>query len=185
MRVVAGAYGGRKLIVPKGRDVRPTSDKVRGAIFNALGGVLDFEGLHVLDVFCGTGALGVEALSRGAAHCYFVDKALASLNLAKENVVKLGLEPQASFSIGDARKVHLKVFEPFDLVFLDPPYSQDLIMPSLKHLVDQDFLSDGAICVLESEKGLRLNLDGCFTFIKDKLYGDTLVTFLRYKKSVV
>ena len=72
MRIVAGVYGGRRLQVPKGRDIRPTSDKVRGAIFNTLGGLIDFDGARVLDAFCGTGALGIESLSRGVAHCVFV-----------------------------------------------------------------------------------------------------------------
>ncbi len=91
MRIVAGQYGGRRLEVPKGRDIRPTSDKVRGAIFNALRSRGAVEEARVLDVFCGTGALGLEALSQGAAHCTFMDKARESLELAKRNAQNLGV----------------------------------------------------------------------------------------------
>ena len=185
MRVVAGLYGGRKLQVPKGRDIRPTSDKVRGAIFNTLGSIIRLDGVRVLDAFCGTGALGIEAISRGAAHCVFVDKARVSLDLARENVSVLGIEGQADFKVGDACKVHFKGGDPFDLVFLDPPYKQDMIVPVLEKLVEEEILSDQAVCVLEAEKNAVLDLPRQFELLKDKQYGDTLVCYARYKKSVV
>ena len=184
MRIVAGIYGGRKLRVPKGRDVRPTSDKVRGAIFNTLAGYLDFDGACVLDAFCGTGALGLEALSRGADHCVFVDKAKASLDLARENAGGLGAHDASGFKLGDASKVHLGQGGAFDLVFLAPPYGKGLIEAALENLSRQDVLSDEALIVLESEKGFVLRSHTGFETLKDKLYGDTLVTYLRYKKSV-
>ncbi|MEM7680297.1 MAG: RsmD family RNA methyltransferase, partial [Pseudomonadota bacterium] len=125
MRIVAGLYGGRRLQVPKNRDIRPTSDKVRGAIFNALAsrGVVD--GVRVLDLFCGTGALGLEALSRGAVYCTFVDKVRESLDLAKANTASLGADELAAFLLQDATKIS-DMPEPYDLVFLDPPYGKDL-----------------------------------------------------------
>lgn len=185
MRIVAGIYGGRRLQVPKGRDIRPTSDKVRGAMFNTLnsflGGYVDFDEAHVLDAFCGTGALGLEALSRGAGACVFVDKAKASLDLARENASALGAESVCSFKSSDAAKVHMTRDCAFDLVFLDPPYAKGLIVPALDNLVQQGVLREGAICVLESEKGLVLELPQGFEVLKDKVYGDTGVTYLRYK----
>ena len=184
MRIVAGLYGGRKLRVPKGRDIRPTSDKVRGAIFNTLAGYLDFEGARVLDAFCGTGALGLEALSRGADHCLFIDKAKASLDLARENVGDLGVLDESGFKIGDASRVHLGQGGAFNLVFLDPPYGKGLIAAALENLLRQDVLSDEAVIVLESEKGFVVEPYADFETLKDKLYGDTLVTYLRYRKSV-
>jgi len=179
MRIVAGVYGGRKLQVPKGRDVRPTSDKVRGAIFNTLGGYLDFDGAYVLDAFCGTGALGLEALSRGAWHCTFIDKARSSLDLAKQNAQDFGAIEHCAFKVADAGKVHLN--RQFDLLFLDPPYRQGLIDVALAHLVQQGALREGAICVLESEKRAEIDFPEGLEFFKDKDYGDTRVTYLRYK----
>jgi len=179
MRIVAGLYGGRRLQVPKGRDVRPTSDKVRGAIFNTLGGHVDFDECCVLDAFCGTGALGFEALSRGAEHCLFIDKARDSLDLAKSNAKDLDVFDQSSFKIGDARSVHLN--RKYDLIFLDPPYLQGLISLALQNLVSQDALPSGAVCVLESERRANIHLPDGFERIKDKEYGDTMVTYIRYK----
>ncbi|NCT40175.1 MAG: 16S rRNA (guanine(966)-N(2))-methyltransferase RsmD [Alphaproteobacteria bacterium] len=184
MRVVSGVHGGRKLNVPKGRDIRPTSDKVRGAIFNTLSGYCDFHEAFVLDAFCGTGALGIEALSRGASHCVFVDKARASLDLARQNVGMLGLEGESVFKLADAQKVHFGARDPFDLVFLDPPYRQGLAIACLDHLGRSDILREGAVCVLETERGADVSAPAQFEMLKDKLYGDTLVTYLRYSQSV-
>ncbi|MFK7839441.1 MAG: 16S rRNA (guanine(966)-N(2))-methyltransferase RsmD [Bdellovibrionales bacterium] len=184
MRVVAGELGGRRLNVLEGRDIRPTSDKVRGAVFNALIGLIEIESVFVLDLFCGTGALGIEALSRGALHCVFVDQARSSLNLARQNVATLGVEEQSDFILSDAKKVHFSDVQRFDLVFLDPPYNKDLILPCLDCLGASDALNDGAVCVLESEAMFQYK--GCqhFEMIKSKVYGDTLITYLRYRKSV-
>ena len=181
MRIVAGLYGGRRLLVPKGRDVRPTSDKVRGAMFNTLSGYLDFDGVHVLDAFCGTGALGLEAISRGAGDVVFIDKARESLALARENVEALGVSGQAVFKSGDALTAHLNPPSTFDLVFLDPPYRQGMIEKTLQNLALQDVLADGAICVLESEKAHDPVLPSGFVLLKDKAYGDTRVSYVCYK----
>lgn len=180
MRIVAGIYGGRRLHVSKGRDIRPTSDKVRGAIFNTLGGYIDFQGAQVLDAFCGTGALGLEALSRGAEHCTFIDKARTSLDLAKGNAADLGAEGASTFKIGDASKVSLS--GAYSLVFLDPPYAKGLVQQALDNL--RPVMADEAICVVESEKALDLGIDQDFELLKEKIYGDTKVLYLRYMKSV-
>ncbi len=179
MRIIAGRYGGRRLSVPKGRDIRPTSDKVRGAIFNTLGGMLDLEDVNVLDVFCGTGALGLEALSRGAVQITFIDKHKASLGLARENAQCLDVMEQCRFQLGDAKTVQLN--QEFDLIFLDPPYAQDLVVPVLNNLIARDVLKTGSICVIETEKHASLDLNDCFEVLKAKEYGDTLVTYLRYR----
>lgn len=109
MRIISGKYGGRRLDVPKGRDIRPTSDKVRGSIFNALISRADIEGTQVMDLFCGTGALGLEALSRGAERCLFVDKAKDSLTLARQNAADLDEEIQADFILSDATKLRPRI----------------------------------------------------------------------------
>jgi len=181
MRIVAGLYGGRRLSVPKGRDVRPTSDKVRGAMFNTLNGYIDFNGARVLDAFCGTGALGLEAVSRGASHVLFWDKSKDSIGLARDNSESLGVVEQCVFKVCDASKVHLNRGAAFDLVFLDPPYYKGFVDLTLKNLLDQGAFASGAICVLETEKHLAIHVPQGFEVLKDKQYGDTHVTYLRYK----
>ena len=126
MRIVSGIYGGRKLQVPRGKDIRPTSDKVRGAMFNVLRGFDAVDGSRVLDAFCGSGALGLEALSQGAAHVTFCDKSRVSLDLAKENAGALGCAEHSDFILKDALKIDAEA-GPYDLAFLDPPYGQNLI----------------------------------------------------------
>src|SRR5688572_13274239 len=125
MRVVRGSLGGRVLRAPPGADTRPTSEKVREAIFNILP---DVEGMNVLDLFAGSGALGIEALSRGAAHATFVDQGKTALAVVRENLKTLGLEARATVLPGDAvghagRHVPRS---PWQLVFIDPPYKSDL-----------------------------------------------------------
>ncbi|HVY44643.1 MAG TPA: 16S rRNA (guanine(966)-N(2))-methyltransferase RsmD, partial [Minicystis sp.] len=124
MRVIAGALGGRRLVAPPGRATRPTSDRVREAVFSALG---DVEGAVVLDLFAGTGALGIEALSRGAAHATFVENARASLAALRENLAALGLGATSSvIAQPAARAVASLAGAPgpaFDLVLVDPPYA--------------------------------------------------------------
>ena len=100
MRIVAGQWGGRRLIEPRGRDIRPTSDKVRGAVFNMLRGYGAVEGACVLDAFCGSGALGLEALSQGAHSCVFADKDRASLDLARRNVAQFDAQEMCEFNHG-------------------------------------------------------------------------------------
>jgi 16S rRNA (guanine966-N2)-methyltransferase len=169
MRVVAGAFKGRTLHAPRGRAVRPTSDKVRGAIFNVLG---DIEGLRVLDLFAGTGALGIEALSRGAADVAFVDTEPAP---AQRNLDAIGIEARVHrrdvlqwLEQSDAR---------FDLVFADPPYSS---APSLGQRLTEllpAVLSKNARIVTESDKRAPLDLGFPLEFERD--YGDTRIRIHR------
>lgn len=176
MRIVGGEHSGRKLAVPKGRDIRPTSDKIRGAIFNALAARGAIEDAHVLDCFCGTGALGLEALSRGAVHATFWDQDAASLALAKENAQSLNVMEQSAFQKRDATKSSAS--NPnieYSLVFLDPPYRKNLIHKTLQSLSESHSLSPDVILVLEMEKGHDPNLGTSFTVLFDKNYGDTRV----------
>ncbi len=181
MRIISGKYGGRRLDVPKGRDIRPTSDKVRGSIFNALISRADIEGAYVMDLYCGTGALGLEALSRGAEHCLFIDKAKESLNLARQNAHDLGTDEKTDFILSDATKLRPRStgVRACDLFFCDPPYRMDLITPSLQGLLDGDWLADDAIGVLEAEKGWSINIPPAFEIITEKTYGDTCVVYVR------
>jgi len=138
LRVVAGALGGRRLTAPRGLETRPTSDRVREALFSALG---DLAGARVLDLFAGTGALGIEALSRGATHAIFVENARAALAALRENLATLDLtartriiaQPVASAvaALGGARARSPNVNGPFDLVFVDPPYAVVASLPPI------------------------------------------------------
>jgi 16S rRNA (guanine966-N2)-methyltransferase len=179
MRIVAGIYGGRRLIAPKNDSVRPTSDKVRGAIFNSLNSLGVIDGANVLDGFCGSGALGLEALSRGAASCLFVDSAKSSLMLAKENAQILGAAA-AQFLLMDMTRFEppVNAVIPYDLVFLDPPYRKNLESAVIARLIEKNLLSDSAVIVVESAKEDAPAGHGAFSVQSTKIYGDTRVTFL-------
>ncbi len=182
MRIVSGKYGGRRLEAPKGRDVRPTSDKIRGAIFNSLrsrGAVVD---AVVLDVFCGTGALGLEALSQGALWCTFVDKSRESLLATHNNINVLGIHSDA---VRVLKKDGLKLgacpedISPATLAFLDPPYHKNLISEVLPILKEGGWLAEAAVIVCESEKAYSVDLRDMFSVLDERVYGDTKIGFLQ------
>lgn len=191
MRITGGQLRGRTLSPPKDNKIRPTSDKVRAAIFNALGSRIDFNGLRVLDAFCGTGALGLEALSRGAAHAVFRDISPNSLKLTRANVTHLGLDARATFELDDSAKPMPPCAQKsktlaFDLVFIDPPYRKDLIVPLCRSLITHNSLNPGGLMIIESEKDLDLETlthpsadqNSVITHIVfDKTYGDTRIRF--------
>jgi 16S rRNA (guanine966-N2)-methyltransferase len=177
MRIVSGLHRGRPLKTPRGADIRPTSDKVRQALFNALRHRGAVEDAVVLDAFCGTGAMGLEALSQGAAHCVFMDLARSSLDLARQNVALLKEEARSAFILKDATKPGQKPegVPPATLLFLDPPYHKNLVPQAFKALLDHGWLAAGCLVVAEAEKDADLSgLPECVEF--ERSYGDTLVT---------
>ena len=123
MRVVAGTLGGRKLVSPNGTSTRPTTDRVREAVFNALGSAGLLDGALVADLYAGTGAVGIEALSRGAAHCTFVERDRTALGALEENLDNLGLTDRSRVMRGDATQIAATL--DVDIVFADPPYDFD------------------------------------------------------------
>ena len=145
MRVITGKYRGRKLLEPVGKDVRPTTDQVKEALFNII--QFDVEGRKVLDLFAGTGQLGIEALSRGAAECVFVDSSRDSVRLVQENLRRCGLTARVvqCDSLG-----FLRSGEKFDLVFIDPPYGSGLDAQAMEAVKAFDILSKGGIMICES-----------------------------------
>jgi len=145
MRVITGICRGRKLLEPVGKDVRPTTDQVKEALFNIV--QFDVEGRKVLDLFAGTGQLGIEALSRGAAECTFIDSARDSIRLVQENLRRCGLTARVlqCDALG-----FLKIREKFDLIFLDPPYGTGLDAKAMEAVKEFDILSKGGIMVCES-----------------------------------
>ncbi len=146
MRIVGGSRKGARIFAPKGRDTRPTSDRVREAVFGILGSV---DGLTVLDLFAGSGALGLEALSRGAASATFVESDPAALEAIERNLAKLELE-DARVVRSDAMKHLARTPERYDVVFLDPPYEmvESLRMPLAEHL--PRVLAEGGLVVFET-----------------------------------
>jgi 16S rRNA (guanine966-N2)-methyltransferase len=174
VRVVAGAYGGRRLQAPKGDATRPTTDRVREAVFSTLG---DLEGERVLDLFAGSGALGIEALSRGAEHALFVERARPALVVLRANLDALGLAPpRATVRAGDALAALRDApgtAGAYDLVFLDPPYRQAAgLGPGLSERL-APALAPSARVVTESDRRTPLELD--LPLVHERRYGDTLI----------
>jgi 16S rRNA (guanine966-N2)-methyltransferase len=174
MRIVAGTVGGRVLRAPPGADTRPTSERVREAIFNILP---DVEGMQVLDLFAGSGALGIEALSRGAAHATFVDQGKAALTAVRGNVRELGLESRATVLSGDAVALAARHVprSPWQLVFIDPPYRSDLAVRSATALAH---LAEDVVVVIEHDRrNVPPDEVGSLLRTDQRRYGDTLVSF--------
>ncbi len=181
MRVVAGDLGGRRLTVPTGRDTRPTTDRVREAIFSIIG---DVEGLDVLDVFAGSGALGIEALSRGAASATFIDRSSGALASLRSNLAQLGLESRATVVPRDWRAAlaaERSQGKAYGLCLIDPPYSVlPRIAEDLSAVVAQ-LVSPGSTVVIESDArtGLIPFTELGLTDRTDRTYGGTRVTIIR------
>ncbi len=180
MRIVAGAWRGRTLAVPAGQATRPTADRVRQALFDMLmhapwGGRALLEGAQVLDGFAGTGALGLEALSRGAAHATFVEKDRAALAVLRANVAACRAEARCSVVAGDV--LALPVGPACGLVFLDPPYGQDLVPRALAALRVAGRVAAGAVVVAET--GRDEARPGPEAVLADRTHGAARVTVWR------
>lgn len=184
MRIVAGRFRGRALQAPDDMSIRPTSDRVRESIFNILlHGVADFSlaGARVIDLFAGTGALGIEAVSRGAKYCLFVEDAPEARALIRKNVEALGLTGETRIFRRDATDLGpAGNMEPYSLAFLDPPYGKGLGEKALAILAEGKWLTPGAVLVLEERAGLAVGIPAAFTVVDVRTYGDTDIRFLRY-----
>jgi 16S rRNA (guanine966-N2)-methyltransferase len=185
MRIVAGKFRGRALAQPDLDGLRPTADKVRESVFNILAhGIADFElaGARVIDLFAGTGALGLEALSRGAAYCLFIEEAAEARALIRRNVEAFGLTGESKIFRRDATGLgpagHMGKY---DLAFLDPPYGQGLGDIALGSLAGGEWLNPGAIAILEERAGTEIALPAVFSLIDTRTWGDTDVHFLRFE----
>jgi 16S rRNA (guanine966-N2)-methyltransferase len=183
MRIVGGRFRGHSLATPAGRAIRPTSDRVREAIFNILvHGVSDFtlEGARVLDLFAGTGALGLEALSRGARFCLFVEESAAARALIRRNAEALGVLGLAKIWRRDATKLGpCAPMAPFDLAFADSPYGKGLGEKALAALVEGNWLAPGAVVVLEEAAKAEVAEPPSLTPLARRVYGDTEVRIYR------
>jgi 16S rRNA (guanine966-N2)-methyltransferase len=179
MRVIAGRFKRRLLKAPKGMDTRPTSDRLRESLFSILGWER-IQGARVLDLFAGTGALGIEALSRGALYAVFIEKNSQTLKVLHENIQSLGLRQESRILRWDIQKDLrcLKGEAPFDLIFMDPPYGRGLTPLALDHLKKTGLLHETSLMVCEhTEEDALPEPDTGFTLLDLRIYGKTRLAF--------
>ncbi len=186
LRIITGSAKGKKLTTLEGEATRPTSDRIKEAVFSSI--QFDIENRAVLDLFAGSGQLGLEALSRGAARAMFVDSERPAIEVVKKNITACGFEGNAKFIVSDWRNYLRKASsrESFDLVFVDPPYAMQCCAECAERLAGSGILLDGAIVVLESgeeEIDLTSSAFKNYEAIKTAQYGKkTAVNILLYRK---
>lgn len=183
MRITAGTHRGRTLKVPEGVAVRPTTDKVRQAVFNILKAYdLPVDAI-VLDGFAGSGALGLEALSRGATHATFIEKDTVHMKFIKDNAAGMKIEAQCKFIAKAVAQIGARPDGAMaaQLVFLDPPYRMNLLEPALQALAQGGWIAADAVIVCEHENHAALTASDDFALLDQRRYGDTQVSFLRYQ----
>jgi 16S rRNA (guanine966-N2)-methyltransferase len=182
MRIVGGRFGGRALDAPKSRAIRPTADRLREALFNVLAHSYGdpVAGARVLDLFAGTGALGLEALSRGAQFALFVDDRAEARALIRGNVDALGAGGMSKIFRRDATRLGpAGSVDPFSLAFLDPPYGKGLAEKALACARDGGWLKPGALIVVEEAADAAFQAPEGFDELERREYGDTQLIFLR------
>lgn len=174
MRIVGGKYKGRVLVGFDGEKIRPTSDMARESLFNILQGVI--YGADFLDLFCGTGAMGIEALSRGAKSVTFNDADKNSLIVLKKNLEKVKVEEPYEIKNNDAISLLKRADKKYDIIYIDPPYKTDLGVSALKEVVNS--ITDDGIVILESETPFNSRVEGLIEYDTRK-YGRVRLTFFR------
>ena len=185
MRIITGKARGVRLATLEGENTRPTSERAKEAIFSML--QFEIDGARVLDLFAGSGQMGLEALSRGAAHAVFCDLSKDAVEIVKTNIKKTRMEGQCDVFCGDYKVTlqGLRNRQNFDLVFLDPPYAGSLVPAALSELIENDLLSNGAKIICETASpedvlGTDLQLANSFETVKQTRYGIAHVTILQY-----
>jgi 16S rRNA (guanine(966)-N(2))-methyltransferase RsmD len=178
MRVITGSARGTKLLTPEGSHTRPTTDRVKEALFSII--QFEVEGRRVLDLFGGTGQLGIEALSRGAAHATIVDNTASAVKLIRENLKRTHLENRATVVQSDYEAFLRSTREQFDIILLDPPYAEKFLENSIQTISEIDILSNGGIIICErpAEKVIPLEWPGLIPS-KDYRYGKTAIRLFR------
>lgn len=179
MRIIGGKYRGKKLFSPEADTIRPTSDRAREAVFNILYSKLEkaFADYAFLDVFAGTGAVGLEAVSRGFAEAGFVD---VDLRCVRKNAAQFqGEIGKMSFYMQDAAAL-LPASRRYDVVFLDAPYKKGLSIRALSALREKNWLADGALCIVETERGEKLDIPDGFEKTDERRYGIARLVFLKF-----
>lgn len=173
MRIITGKYKGLKLAKFEGYDIRPTADRIKESLFNILGE--DIRGARVLDLFCGSGNLGIESLSRGALFVHFNDKSRDSIAVLKKNLAKIR-DNNYKISISDY-SLCLSQAGKFDIIFIDPPYSSDFGLDALKIIGDKKLLAEGGLAIFESEKSFSSDVP--LTLFDERKYGRTYLSFFK------
>ncbi|MCA8900047.1 MAG: 16S rRNA (guanine(966)-N(2))-methyltransferase RsmD [Hyphomonas sp.] len=184
MRIIAGQHKGRAIAAPKGQGTRPTADRARESLFNVLAHAdwaPSIEGARVIDLFAGSGALGLEAMSRGAAFCLFVETDHGARGAIRDNIEALGLYGNTRLhrrSATDLGEKPAGVGAPFTLAFLDPPYHKDLVLPALTGLVEGNWLAGDAVVVVETAADETI-LPAGWALLDSRDYGAARVWFLK------
>ncbi|NLK64453.1 MAG: 16S rRNA (guanine(966)-N(2))-methyltransferase RsmD [Tissierellia bacterium] len=183
MRIISGTNKGKKLYAPEGARVRPTGDKIKEAIFNIIGPI-DDEAL-VLELFAGSGSMGIEFLARGAKHCTFVDLSRKSLSYVKKNLELCNFIEKAKILLSDYEKAIInlsKSSEKFDFIFADPPYDLKLCNKILYSVLEYDILKYGGLLIIESDKSEKVIDNNVANMIeyKEKIYGRTKISIIRH-----
>lgn len=187
MQIIGGLYKSRLLVAPKGDQTRPSKNMLRETLFNICAPFID-DALFV-DLFAGSGAIGLEAISRGARQVYFVESHKNAIDAIEKNIGSLKVEKQTAILKGDVFKNLAKVSEKIDIIFADPPYSKDpkesLALKLLAYLEKHEVLKSEGIFFLETHKSekIDLNLFPSFELLKQKFFGDSQLLMLKYKKS--
>lgn len=184
MRIVGGQFRGRAIAAPEHAGLRPTSDRVRESVFNILAhGVADFDiaGQRVIDLFAGTGALGLEALSRGASYCLFVEEAPEARALIRTNIESLGLMGVTRIFRRDATDLGpAGNMPPYGLAFLDPPYGKGLAEKALAALSEGNWLTSSAVVVVEERASAAVTFPAGYAALDTRTYGDTQIVIARF-----
>lgn len=177
LRIISGQFKGRRLDAPDGPQIRPTSNRLRERIFSILQSrVGSLEGLSVADIFAGTGAMGIEAVSRGAAKAWFVEKHEDSLELLRGNLEKIGIAGLVRVIAADARQLP-KADEAFNILFLDPPYRRRLAEPTLTSLVECGWTGNESLVIVEIAADDRFDLPDGFRMVDERQQGNNRVVF--------
>ncbi|MDD7347101.1 MAG: 16S rRNA (guanine(966)-N(2))-methyltransferase RsmD [Clostridiales bacterium] len=182
MRIIAGIYKGRSLKTPMNYDIRPTSEMVKEALFSIL--MNDIHSSVFVDLFAGTGAVGLEALSRGAKKVYLVDRSRDSIGIIKSNVNKIGCQSQVSILASDYRIAMDRINEPVDILFADPPYEEGYNLEILDSISSSSILKDSGVIIIEHARKFKMptiykNLEA----FKEKKYGKKALIFYRKGKN--
>ena len=182
MRIIAGEFKGRKLETPPNYEIRPTTEMVKEALFSIL--INDIYGSTFLDLFSGTGAVGIEACSRGAEKVFLVDKSRESISIIKKNINKIGCQDRVTVLASDYKLALDRIKTDVDIVFADPPYDEGYNLEILESLSERDVLSDNGIVIIEHSKRADLPDEfGIFERYKYKKYGKKCLSFFRKKDS--
>jgi 16S rRNA (guanine966-N2)-methyltransferase len=189
MRIIGGKYKGSKLLPPDGSKIRPTSDRLKEALFSIISSnkyIINIENCNVLDICAGTGSLGIEALSRGAISVYFIDKDHSSVNLVQKNISKLKIDEQINNNIkiikDEATNALKNIKKIFQIILIDPPYNTNITEKCLLKLKEFNLINQDSYIFAESSKAETFNYEG-YQILDIKIYGNSKLTILKLLSS--